>query len=151
MHRKVNLVLILLCLYCICSAQQVVSSGGYSVKSDISVNWILGGSLSDLCPVAQSYISNIYKEQLMEPEPALRVYPVPATDLIYIKLTPVDTGRITIELYNNTGIKVLEQTTHHKPIVELNVGNIPSGIYYIKTFQTSLQNQLPNIQKIIKQ
>jgi len=151
MNRKINLILILLCLYCSCTAQQVVSSGGYTVKSDISVNWILGGSLSDLCPVGQSYISNLYKEQLMESELALSVYPIPATDLIYIRLTPVDTGRIVIELYNNTGIKVLNHTTYYQPLVQLNVSDIPSGIYYLKIFQTSLRDQQPNIQKVIKQ
>ena len=151
MNRKVNFILILLCLYGFCTAQQVVSSGGYAVKSDISVNWILGGSLSDLCPSDQSYISKIYKEQLMESEIALMVYPIPATDFIYIKFTPVDTGRITVELYNNTGIKVLNKTTNYQPLVQLNVRDIPSGIYYLKIFQPSSRHQLFNIQKVIKQ
>ena len=151
MKRKVNLILILLYLGGFCSAQQVVSSGGYAVKSDISVNWILGGSLSDLCPVDQSLLVKIYQEQLMESELALNVYPVPANDFIYIKFNQVDTGRITYELYNNTGIKVIDKTTNYQPLMQLNISDIPSGIYYLKIFQTSSKNQLSNIKKVIKQ
>ena len=87
----------------------------------------------------------------MESELALNVYPVPANDFIYIKFNQVDTGRITYELYNNTGIKVIDKTTNYQPLMQLNISDIPSGIYYLKIFQTSSKNQLSNIKKVIKQ
>jgi len=46
MKEKVKCFLIFLCCCGFCSAQQVVSSGGYDVKSEISFNWVLGGNLS---------------------------------------------------------------------------------------------------------
>ena len=63
------------------------------MKSDVSVNWILGGSLSDIPAYDQSTLNKLRKEQLMESEISLKVYPIPATDFINIEITqstPVD-------------------------------------------------------------
>jgi hypothetical protein len=99
-------------LYCcgFCAAQQIVSSGGYAVKSDVSVNWILCGSLSDIPAYDLNTLNRIRKEQLMESKILLKVYPSPATDFINIEITPVNTGRIIFELYNSLGVKVLNKS-----------------------------------------
>ncbi len=106
MKKKIGCLLLILCCCGVCRAQQVVSSGGYVVKSDVSVNWILGGSLSGISTFGQSTLNKVQNEQLMESEISLKVYPVPATDFINIEITPVDTGRLILELYNNSGVKV---------------------------------------------
>jgi hypothetical protein len=151
MKKKIGCFLFLLCCCGFCVAQQVVSSGGYAVKSDISVNWILGGSLSDIPAYDLSTLNKIRKEQLMESEISLKVYPSPATDFINIEITPADTGRLILELYNISGVKVLNTVTIYQPILQLNVSDIPSGVYYLKVFQPSSKNQLFKVEEIIKQ
>ena len=47
----------------------------------------------------------------MESEISLKVYPIPATDFINIEITPADTGRLILELYNNSGVKVLNKVS----------------------------------------
>ena len=150
MKKKIECFLVILCCSGLCQAQQVVSSAGYSVKSDVSVNWILGGSLSDISTISQSTLNNLRKEQLMESEISLKVYPIPASDFINIEITPVDTGRLILELFNNSGVKVLNKVAAYQPIIQVNVSNIPSGIYYLKVFQPSSQDQLFGVEKIIK-
>ena len=150
MKKKIECYLILLCCCGFCGAQQVVSSGGYAVKSDISVNWILGGSLSDLPAYDQSTLNKILKEQLMESEISLKVYPTPATDFINIEITPVDTGRLTLELYNNTGVRILNTIVLYQPVIQVDISDTPSGIYYLKVFQPSSKNQKFRVEKIIK-
>ena len=151
MKKKVKCVLILLCCCAFCTAQQVVSSGGYAVKSDITVSWILGGSLSNILPVNPGDLTQMRMEQLMDSEISLKVYPMPATDLINIEINPVDTGRINIELYNHSGVKVLNKISVYQPVLQVDVSTLPSGIYYLKIFQPSSVGQLFKVEKLIKQ
>jgi hypothetical protein len=150
MKKKICCFLFLVCCFGFCAAQQVVSSGGYAVKSDVTVNWILGGSLSDIPAYDQSTLNQIRKEQLMESEISVKVYPSPATDFINIEITPVDTGRLILELYNNLGVKVLNKAVVYQPVMQVNVSDIPSGIYFLKVFQPSSKDQLFKVEKIIK-
>jgi hypothetical protein len=101
MKKKIGCFLVILFCCVVCNAQQVVSSGGSTVKPDVSVNWILGGSLSDIPTIDQSILDKLKREQLIESEISLKVYPIPATDFINIEITPVDTGRLILELYSN--------------------------------------------------
>ena len=55
-----------LCYCCVSMAQQVISSGGYEVKSEVSVNWILGGSLSDIAPIDPNVLNKLRKDEMME-------------------------------------------------------------------------------------
>jgi len=149
MKKKIGCFLFLICCCGFCSAQQVVSSGGYAVKSDISVNWILGGSISDIPTYDQSTLNKIRKEQLMEFELSLKVYPNPATDFINIEITAIDTGRFSLELYNSQGVRVINKIVPYQPLIQVNVSNIPSGIYLLKVLIPN-NNQLFGVEKIIK-
>ncbi len=120
------------------------------MKSDVSVNWILGGSLSGISTIDQNTLNKLQKEQMMESEISLKVYPVPATDFINIEITPIDTGRLILDLYNNSGVKILNKITVYQPVLQVNVSDIPSGIYYLKIYQPSSPNQLFKVEKIIK-
>ncbi|MEI6050896.1 MAG: hypothetical protein WCS03_18560, partial [Bacteroidota bacterium] len=120
MKKKTGCFLLFLFCCSFCKAQQVVSSGGYDVKSEISVNWIIGGSLSDIPVNAVSNLNSLSEEQLTESALSLKVYPVPATDFINIEITPVDTGRLILELYNNSGVKVLNRTVASQPLLQVN-------------------------------
>jgi len=119
------------------------------VKSDISVNWILGGSISDIPTYDQSTLNKIRKEQLMEFELSLKVYPNPATDFINIEITAIDTGRFSLELYNSQGVRVINKIVPYQPLIQVNVSNIPSGIYLLKVLIPN-NNQLFGVEKIIK-
>jgi len=149
MKKKIKCFLILLCCCGFCAAQQIVSSGGYSVKSDISVNWILGGSLSDIPALDLSTLNELRKEQLRESTISLKVYPMPATDFINIEITPTDTGQLILELYNISGVKVLNKLAVNQPIMQVNISDIPSGIYLLKVLLPN-NNQLFGVEKIIK-
>ena len=150
MKKEIGCFLVILCCCGVCKAQQVVSSGGSTVKPDVSVNWILGGSLSDIPIIDQSTLNKLQREKFMESEISLKVYPIPATDFIHIEIVPVDTGRLILELYNNSGVKVLNKLAVYQPVLQLNVSDIPSGIYYLKVFQPSFKDQHFKVEKIIK-
>jgi hypothetical protein len=150
MKKGIGCVLVILCCCGVCRAQQVVSSGGYAVKSDVSVNWILGGSLSDMPVMDLNALNKIRKEQLTEPEFSFKVYPVPVSDFLNIEITPVDTVRFSLELYNSSGVRVINQIVPYQPVMQINVSDIPSGIYLLKVLQLSVNNQLPRVEKIVK-
>jgi hypothetical protein len=149
MKKKIGCILLLICFYGLCLAQQVVSSGGYVVKSDISVNWILGGSLSDIPALDLSTLNELRKEQLRESTISLKVYPMPSTDFINIEITPADTGRLILELYNISGVKVLNKVAVYQSVIQVIVSDIPSGIYFLKVLVPG-NNQLFGVEKIIK-
>ena len=150
MKKEIGCFLVILCCCGVCKAQQVVSSGGSTVKPDVSVNWILGGSLSDIPIIDQSTLNKLQREKFMESEISLKVYPIPARDFINIEIVPVDTGRLILELYNNSGVKILNKAVVYQPVLQLNVSDIPSGIYYLKIYQPSSPDQLFKVEKIIK-
>ena len=149
MEKKIKCLLVFLCCCGFCAAQQVISSGGYAVKSEVSVNWILGGSLSDIPALDLSTLNELRKEQLRESTISLKVYPMPATDFINIEITPTDTGQLILELYNISGVKVLNKLAVNQPIMQVNISDIPSGIYLLKVLLPN-NNQLFGVEKIIK-
>jgi len=149
MKKKIEGLLIFISCCSICVAQQVVSSGGHAVKSEISMDWILGGSLSDIPSFDADALNRLRLEQMMESEISVKLYPNPATDFINIEITPVDTGRLIIELYNNKGVKVLNTVAVNQPVMQVNISNFPSGAYFLKVFLPHID--LPfRVEKIIK-
>jgi hypothetical protein len=149
MKKEIGCFLVILCYCGLCRAQQIVSSGGYVVKSDVSVNWILGGSLSDIPTFDLSTLNKLRTDQLMESEISLKVYPIPATDFINIEITPVDTGRVILELYNNSGVKVLNKITGYQSVMKVNIQDLPSGVYFLKVLLPQKDQQF-KVEKIIK-
>jgi hypothetical protein len=149
MKKEIGCFLVILCCCVVCRAQQVVSTGGYILKSEVSVNWILGGSLSDIPAFDQSTLNKLRMGQLMESEISLKVYPNPATDFINIEITPVDTGRLILELYNSSGAKILNKVVVNQPLLQVNIKDIPSGIYLLKVLLPG-NPQLFGVEKIIK-
>lgn len=150
MKKKIGCFLFFICCCVLCTAQQVISSGGYAKKSEVSVNWILGGSLSDISVYDLSTINKIQIKQQMDSEISLKVYPSPATDFINIEIPLVDTGRVNLELYDNSGVKILNAITAYQPVLQVNIRDFPSGIYFLKVFQPSFKGQLFKVEKIIK-
>ena len=147
MEKTILCFLILSGCYCFCTAQQVSSSGGYEEKSTVSVDWILGGSLSDI-PPNDITSTNIISDQ-DQAEPGFKIFPVPATDFINIEFTSTDTCHLFLELYNSSGIKVLDRVSVTKPFGQYDVRKLPSGVYLLKLYIKS--SELPlRVEKIIK-
>lgn len=130
-----------------CAAQQVISSGGYTLSSGISVDWILGGSVSDI-QVFTPNITDILKEQEIESGISFKVYPMPATDFINIEITPVDSGQLTLELFNSSGLKILKKAMSVQPVNQVSIKDLPSGSYFLRVFL--VQKNRACIKKIIK-
>ena len=77
----------------------------------------------------------------METEISFKAYPNPVIDLISIEITPIDTGRFIFELYNNSGVRVLNESVVYQPVMKVNVSDIPSGIYLLRAILPSSKNQ----------
>lgn len=119
------------------------------MKSEISFDWILGGSLSDIPAYDENSLAGLQAEQLTESEIVLTVYPTPATDFINIETTPVDTGRLVLKIFNNSGILVINQVIAVEPVLKVSISDLPPGIYYLKAFMQN-DEQLFRSEKIVK-
>ncbi len=148
MKHKIICFLIFLVCYGFCAAQQVVSSGGYAVKSEISVDWVLGGNVSAL-PAYNSGVPARIHEELEESGISFKVYPSPTIDFINIEITPADTGRFILDLYNDSGMKILNQEVSNQPLIQINMSDFPCGIYFLKVF-LSYSEQPIKVEKIVK-
>jgi len=140
--------------------QDVISSaGGYNVASGgtISISWTLGetiiptfrsqdGSLIITHGFQQKIIITTEVENIQEPV-SVTIYPNPASEVINIKFdSPVD-GEMTFFLINNQGGMAktgkIEAATTSK---EINMQDLPSGIYYLRLTKGSLVN----VYKVVK-
>lgn len=147
--KKVKCFLVLLCCYGYGTAQQVITSGGYSEESDFSVNWILGGDLSAI-PAYDPDISYSFQEESeMESVMFIRFYPTVVSDFINIEIDQAPYDRIILGFYNDLGILLFNHEVRCLPQVQVNFGNAPNGIYFIKVFIPG-KDQPIKVQKIIK-
>jgi hypothetical protein len=147
--KKIVCLLVFLCCYGICTAQQVVSAGGYAVKSEVSVNWILGGNISGIPVTDLSTLPKTGTDESTESLVALKVYPNPTSDFLNIEITPVDTGRLILELINSSGGKSLSKVVDNQPILQVNVSEIPAGVYLLRVY-IPYKEQLFKVEKVIK-
>jgi hypothetical protein len=139
--KKIVCSFVFLCCSVFCTAQQVVSAGGYAVKSEVSVNWILGGNISGIPVTDLGILPKTGTEGSTESLVTLKVYPNPTSDFINIEITPVDTGRLILELINSSGGKSLIKIVDNQPILQVNVSEVPAGVY---------KEQLFKVEKVIK-
>jgi hypothetical protein len=149
MKKKIECVLVFLCCYGFCAAQQVVTSGGYAKQSEVSVDWIIGGSLMDISGFDLSYFAGEQMKQLMESAFSMKVYPNPATELLNIEITPSDTGRMLLEVFDLSGKAVINKLVANEPLMQLDIEDLAEGSYYLKVTQLD-NDQLFRIEKIIK-
>jgi hypothetical protein len=148
MKQKVVCIFPLLVFFACCMAQQVVSSGGHAVSSEISVNWILGGDVSAISDYHPGN-ADLKNEEPVESGISLNVYPSPAIDFINIEITPADTGRFILDLYNDSGKKVLAREVANQPLIQINICEIPCGVYFLKVFLAD-SHELIKVEKIVK-
>lgn len=145
MQAKYILFAVLFFCFSLCSAQQVVSTGGFEVHDEISINWILGGSLSGLQGSDTKIADNQNKAE--EPEMEIKIYPLPVTDFLNIEFPVSVSGRVFLEIYDAHGIKTISSNCDFKPVIRLDLKNIPAGTYLLKIITSG---RYPLIRKIIK-
>lgn len=84
--------------------------------------------------------------ELIGTENSFQVYPNPVNDFIKIIISTTIKTPVTIQLYNNYNQLKLEKENLRESYVELNIADLPKGIYYLL-----LKNKKINIvKKIIK-
>ena len=150
MKRKLTVFFALMLLCGLCRSQQVVSSGGCSTKGEVTVDWIIGGSLCDI-PLTEEYNTGVTtKEELAVNGTGLKVFPNPAHDLLNIEITPSDTGRIVIELMNSSGRKMWNRTLVSETALQVDLTPFIQGVYFLKIFSSG--SDMPIwIEKIVKE
>jgi hypothetical protein len=132
----------------ICLAQQVVPSGGYSLNSDVSVDWVLGTGLSASADDA----TREKPENSLPVEAELlsfKVYPSPAIDVFYVEIPAAMTGQYWIDLLDNSGKVVLKHLMMNQTLIKVDIHNFPKGILHIKAYDVE-QEYLLHVAKVIK-
>lgn len=139
----------MLCSAGICAAQQVVSSGGHVTQSDASIDWIIGGSLADISGFDFNNLTSNQLKVLMESDLRFKMFPNPANDLLSIEITPSDTSRMIIEVFDLQGRILINRISVMEPEIRLDIKDLPEGTFFIKLSEP-MNNQILKIEKIIK-
>jgi len=96
-----------------------------------------------------SFFAGEQMKQLMESAFSLKVYPNPASDLLNIEITPSDTGRMLLEVFDLSGKAVINKTVVNEPLMQLDIEDLAEGAYSLKVTQLD-NDQLFRVEKIIK-
>jgi hypothetical protein len=133
----------------------IASAGGYSVATGVSLSWTLGETIIPTFTNGGFTLTHGFQQQLIitaiEENLAdvvkVTIYPNPASDVINIKLeSPLD-GEVKIYLIDSQGKMLktdfMEETMLEK---EINLQDIPAGIYYLKM----IKGKLSNVYKVVK-
>ena len=137
----------------------IASSGGYNVASGntISISWTLGetiiptftsqdGSIVLTHGFQQKIVITAVEENFVNPVKII-VYPNPASELVNVEFeTPTD-AEVTVYLMSNQGslLKTV-QIPSGSLTKEINMQDLPSGIYYLRM----VKGKLVNVYKVVK-
>jgi hypothetical protein len=137
----------------------IASAGGYNVASGntISISWTLGetiiptftsqdGSLVLTHGFQQKIVITAVEENLVNPV-KITVFPNPASEMINVEFeTPTD-AEVSLFLLSNQGslVKTLQIPTGTLT-KEINMQDLPSGIYYLRL----VKGKLVNVYKVVK-
>ena len=137
----------------------IASAGGYNVASggSISISWTLGetiipqftsgdGSIILTHGFQQQLIVTTVEETL-ETMVKVTVFPNPASEIINIEFEEPLDGEINLVMLNSVGkfvkMEVIESST---VIKQINLQDLPAGIYYLKL----IKGKLSNVYKVVK-
>lgn len=135
----------------------IASAGGYNTAGGISISWTLGetiiptfkaedNSLILTHGFQQQLIVTTVEENIFELV-NVKVYPNPASEILYIRFeVPLD-GEVGVFILNQQGSLVLsdfiEATTVEK---QINMQEYPAGVYFIRL----VKGKLSNVYKVVK-
>ncbi|MCU0457474.1 MAG: T9SS type A sorting domain-containing protein [Bacteroidales bacterium] len=149
MKKQTGCFLFLLCLSGLCTAQQVVTSGGHAKESDATVEWIIGGILADISGLDVINLTSDQLKQLMESDFTFHIFPNPASEILNVEITPSDSCRMLIEVIDLQGRTLMLRAKVMEPVIHLDIKDLDEGAYYIRITQPT-DNRLLEIKKIIK-
>jgi hypothetical protein len=89
------------------------------------------------------------KEEQIGTESRFKVYPIPAIDFLNIESGIAETTRLLFELFNNAGVRIYYKTMPNLPLLQINITDIPAGVYLLKVSLPS-PDQLLWVKKILK-
>ncbi len=112
-------------------------NGNWSVTYDgVTTNSPTGGNFSSSETISVGNCTNKGAQATAIVEAGLKVsaYPNPANDLVNIKLTTAETGNVSVELYNISGMKVAtayngQVEAGMSQLIDLNTSELPEGVY----------------------
>jgi len=137
MRKTFLILLLLICVFTDGKAQQVVTSGGFSEKQGLTVEWIIGGKLYgyDIYVVKES--PGLKSAQIRDsiPEFSVKVYPTYTRDYVTVEITTRSNPEFYLELYNSIGEKVLERIIMKQPSIQVKMIDLTAGIYFLKVFK----------------
>lgn len=84
-------------------------------------------------------INETMKTQNEDTSHVLNIFPNPASQEINVEIQNLDTQKVEISIFDESGKKVYSQTFFNKNIVNVDVKNFPKGIYVLKV-ETDKQN-----------
>lgn len=160
MRKKIPLLLLgLFSLFqlLICQSIQndvISSSGGSFVSGNMQLNFSIGESVTE---TFQNTYGDILTQGFHQPMltatgiaetnlfPDVTIFPNPAVESVYIHI-PVHYGLMKVHIYNVSG-KLLEVNHYNQGLNELNVTNLPTGVYFLKL---TSENQNQKTFKLIK-
>lgn len=128
-------------------AQQVLSSGGYEKKSELTIDWLIGGSLTDLELNDHTVQIIATPEQKLAEIIGMKLYPVPVKDILNVEISGSDTCRVVLELLGSSGNAALRKITIKNRHTEMDLSSFPSGIYLLKA---SVNGLIFKSEKIVK-
>jgi hypothetical protein len=129
----------------------LVPSSGFSVKQDISIEWILGGKLfgSNVFVINDSPGPKSARIQDFDPDFSIKVYPTYTKDFVTVEIRSGTNNQFFLDLYNNIGKKVIEGIVMKQPSMKVKMTHLNTGIYFLK-ITTPLPEQGIHVEKIIK-
>jgi hypothetical protein len=144
--RLLTIFILITCGGSFCNSQQVASSGGYSMESGVSVDWILGGNFSE---IPADVVKVDQKDAYTDSEISCKIYPTLASLYFNIEITPSDSMQFILELYDISGTRILSSSFINQPVQQFDIADLPSGTYILKIWFPG-KDQLLQIEKIIK-
>ncbi len=102
---------------------------------------------SSLSPPAEQSLQAPVASELPVAARAVKVYPNPANDRLYIRHLPAQENSGTLRLIDRLGRIVLEQPFFQSPNAELDISSLTDGIYFLEV--SSAVEVLNKVQRII--
>ena len=77
----------------------------------------------------------VYAIEKLDKNELIRIFPNPAQDVIFIQFTNLNKQKITLEIFNLHGQRILQldqKSIDNDQIIDLNLSSQPEGIYFLK-------------------
>lgn len=133
----------------------IASAGGYNAASGISLSWTLGETIIPTFTSPNLILTHGFQQQVvvtavdenLEDQVRITVFPNPASDIVNIEFGQPVEAEVQVTILNSLGNIV--RTEFIEPAMvekQINLQDLPAGIYYFKL----IKGKLGNIYKVVK-